>query len=99
MILIFRRFKAKRALFSGKGRSLSIASFSLPASVKKVPKFLPLVKSKPSTSNNSPGGSSKKKGLDEKCLIEHKGQGELEILGLESLIDVEDLRKKNLKDK
>merc|ERR1719232_1172064 len=30
-----RRLKAKRALFSSKGRSLSLASFSLP--VKKVP--------------------------------------------------------------
>ena len=80
-----RRLKAKRALFSSKGRSLSLASFSLP--VKKVPKLLPLVKQR----SSSPKAKSQKPS-DEKYLEENKAQGELEILGLESLIDISDVQ-------
>lgn len=84
-----RRLKAKRALFSGKGRSLSLASFSF-ANVKKVPKFLPLAKAR----SSSPKCSSKrKKPSDEKYLEDNKAQGELEILGLESLIDLDDVKR------
>lgn len=83
------RLKAKRALFSGKGRSLSLASFSLPSSVRKVPKFLPLVK----TRSSSPK-MGKNKTSDEKYLEENRAQGELEILGLESLIDINDVKHK-----
>lgn len=82
----FRRLKAKRALFSGKGRSLSLASFSLP--VRKVPRLLPLVRPK----NQSPKLTKPPKPTDEKYLEENKAQGELEILGLESLIDITDVQ-------
>ena len=85
---IFRRLKAKRALF--KGRSLSLASFTLP--VRKVPKLLPLVRPK---SSNSTGKIKYRKNTqsDENYLQENKVQGELEILDLESLIDVSDVKK------
>ena len=80
--------KAKRALF--KGRSLSLASFTLP--VRKVPKLLPLVKTR---SSNSPSKIKNRKTeqTDEKYLEENKAQGELEILDLESLIDLSDVKK------
>ncbi len=68
-----RRLKAKRALFTSRGRSLSL--FSLP-SVRKVI-----------------GKSTSKKRSDEEYLEENRAQGELEILGLESLIDVNSLQK------
>lgn len=78
------RLKAKRALLSGKGRSLSLASFSLPSSVRKV-----LVK----TRSSSPK-MGKSKTSDEKYLEQNRAQGELEILGLESLIDINDVKHK-----
>ena len=82
---IYRRLKAKRALF--KGRSLSLASFTLP-----VPKFLPLVRQR---SSKSPGKVRYRKTEqnDEKYLEENRPQGELEILALESLIDLNDVKK------
>ena len=82
---IYRRLKAKRALF--KGRSLSLASFTLP-----LPKFLPLVRQR---SSKSPGKVRYRKTeqSDEKYLEENRPQGELEILALESLIDLNDVKK------
>ena len=84
-----KRLKAKRALFSSKGRSLSLASFTNPVK-RKVPKLLPLVRTR---TTNAP----RKQCPDEKYLQENQVQGELEILGLESVIDVSDIPQKQKK--
>jgi hypothetical protein len=96
----YRRLRAKRAIFSGKGRSLSLASFSFPA--KKVANFRKFVAKSQSSSNNSPHQpipvqrtQSKQQREDEKYLQDNKPQGELEILGLESLIEVNDVVKRS----
>ena len=63
-----------------------------------MPKLLPLVRAR---SSNSPGKIHYRKAeqTDEKYLEENKVQGELEILALESLIDLNDIRKdSNKKD-
>ena len=85
-----KRLKAKRALFSSKGRSLSLASFTNPVK-RKVPKLLPLIRPKSTkTATNAP----RRQCPDEKYLQENQVQGELEILGLESVIDVSDIPQK-----
>lgn len=94
-----RRLKAKRALFSGKGRSLSLASFRLPGSsaAKKVV-MMPIEKLSHSHKNSAGHGHSDEKyKADEKYLQENRAQGELEILGLESLINVNDVGRKTSK--
>ena len=78
-----KRLKAKRAFFSSKGRSLSLASFTNPVK-RKVPKLLPLARTKTISGSRKPCP-------DEKYLQDHQVQGELEILGLESVIDVSDV--------
>ena len=74
-----KKLKAKRALFS-KGRSLSLAAFkiSVPSVIKAVPK-----------SAQVPMGSSR----DEEYLRQNPIKGELDLLNLESLIDVRDVSK------
>ena len=77
-----QRLKAKRALFSRKGRSLSLASFTNPVK-RKMPKFLPLSKR---TKTRCP--PAKTSCPDQIYLHDNQVQGELEILGVESVIDV-----------
>ena len=77
-----QRLKAKRALFSRKGRSLSLASFTNPVK-RKMPKFLPLSKR---TKTRCP--PAKTSCPDQIYLHDNQIQGELEILGVESVIDV-----------
>jgi hypothetical protein len=57
-----------------------------------VPKFLPLARQR---SSKSPGKVRYRKTeqTDEKYLEENRPQGELEILALESLIDLNDVKK------
>ncbi len=89
---IFRQLKAKRAVFSKKGRSLSLASFTTPVTrtARKVVR-LPIDKLK--NSGTSPSKREKKLRADEKYLEEYKAQGELESVGLESLINLNDVKK------
>ncbi len=87
-----KRLKAKRAVFTSKGRSLSLASFRLlPSSSKKHHHKLSADKSKTSSNGTS------KENKDEKYLQENRAQGELEILNLESLINLNDVRKRSSK--
>ena len=93
-----QRLMAKRASFFKKGRSLSLASFTNPVK-RKIPKLLPLGRTKTEKSacpGSAKGHTSAKKNScpDQMYLQENKIQGELEILGLESVIDVSEIRKK-----
>ena len=82
-----KRLKAKRAVFTTKGRSLSLASFRLlPSSSKKHQHKLSSDKAKPSSNGTT------KENKDEKYLQENRAQGELEIVNLESLINLNDVR-------
>lgn len=85
-----QKFKAKRAVFLTKGRSLSLASFKLlPSSSKKHHHHNKLT----TTSSTEKNGQTREK-KDEQYLKEYRAQGELEILNLESLINVNDVRKR-----
>ena len=84
-----QRLMAKRASFFKKGRSLSLASFTNPVK-RKIPKLLPLGRTKTEKS----ACPKKNSCPDQMYLQENKIQGELEILGLESVIDVSEIRKK-----
>ena len=88
-----KKLKAKRAVFTTKGRSLSLASFRLLPSSSSKKHHHKLSSDKSKTSSN---GTSKEK-QDEKYLQENRAQGELEILNLESLINVNDVRKRSSK--
>lgn len=82
-----RKLKEKRTLFS-KSRSLSLASFRLPA--VSVPKILPR---KPNDDR-----LEEKKDKDEEYLKRNPAAvGELDLLNLESLIDLNDVEKKEQK--
>ena len=76
-----QRFKAKRALLSRKGRSLSLASFTNPVK-RKIPMLLPLSK------RTKPKTAPLKTCPDQIYLHDNQIHGELEILGVESVIDV-----------
>lgn len=69
--------------------------------MRKVPRFLPLAKSKLSASIHSPGGGSggskRKSSHDENYLQENKAVGELDMIGVESLIDLSDVSNKSKK--
>ena len=87
-----RKLKAKRAVFLTKGRSLSLASFKLlPSSGKKHhhPKL--------TSDRNGHGHAVSREARDQQYLKENRAQGELEILNLESLINVNDVRKRSSK--
>ncbi|QQP39830.1 Anoctamin, partial [Caligus rogercresseyi] len=86
---VIKRLKAKQALFS-KGRSISIASFKFPSSSMGLGS---------SNSSNSSKSSSKKTPppatKDDKFLAQNSIRGELDLLNLDKLINVQDLRKKS----
>ncbi|XP_059081229.1 anoctamin-8-like isoform X2 [Tigriopus californicus] len=87
--------KAKRALFS-KGRSLSLASFrgSVPKAPKKFKPFV-LSQSKNEGSHHSQAKLDPVIPEDEAYLMEHQAKGELDLLNLESLINMNDVNKTN----
>lgn len=87
--------KAKRALFS-KGRSLSLASFrgSAPKAPKKFKPFV-LSQSKNEGSHHSQAKLDSVIPEDEAYLMEHQAKGELDLLNLESLINMNDVNKPN----
>ena len=88
-----RKLKAKRAVLLTKGRSLSLASFKLlPSSSKKHHHHHKL----PGDRNGHSHAISRE-ARDEQYLKENRAQGELEILNLESLINVNDVRKRSSK--
>uniref|UniRef100_A0A0K2T7S2 Anoctamin n=1 Tax=Lepeophtheirus salmonis TaxID=72036 RepID=A0A0K2T7S2_LEPSM len=97
---VIKKLKAKQALFS-KGRSISIASFKFPTSASKPKKFnLNNVVSSGANSSQSlvsqpisaPIIESNK---DNKYLAKNPIRGELDLLNLDKLINVQDLRKKS----
>ena len=93
-----KRLKAKRAVFTTKGRSLSLASFRLlPSSGKKQHHHHKLGVDKNGGKVAATVLTTPKENKDEKYLKEYRAQGELDILNLESLINVNDVRKRSSK--
>lgn len=80
-----KKLKAKRALFSTT-RSLSLASFRLPVSVPRKPK-LPTIQLEKISGNFTKAIDDK----DEEYLKQYPVKGELDLLNLESLINMEDV--------
>ena len=74
-----KRLKAKRAMFGSK-RSLSLASFKLPA-----PRKISLITSKASDVKPDP---------DQKYLVANQAKGELDSLTLEAVININDVGRK-----